>query len=45
MAFNKFECQLGSREVETSADKVYRVINGKFSIEKLNDLKSERAKQ
>lgn len=45
MAFNTFECQLGTREVETIADSVYRFINRHFSIERLNELKSERAKQ
>lgn len=43
--FNNFECQLGRREVDTIADSVYRFINRNFSIERLNELKSERAKQ
>lgn len=43
--FNNFECQLGRREVETIADSVYRFINRNFSMERLNELKSERAKQ
>jgi hypothetical protein len=45
MLFNKFECQLGTREVETIADSVYRFINRHFSTERLNELKSARAKQ
>lgn len=45
MVFNTFECQLGTREVETIANSVYRFITRHFSIERLNELKSERAKQ
>ena len=45
MLFNTFECQLGTREVETIADSVYRFINRHFSTERLNELKSARAKQ
>ncbi|CAI3798162.1 hypothetical protein GLGCALEP_02010 [Pseudomonas sp. MM221] len=43
--FNNFECQLGRREVDTIADSVYRFISRNFSMERLNELKSERAKQ
>lgn len=42
---NNFECQLGRREVDTIADSVYRFISRNFSMERLNELKSERAKQ
>ena len=45
MEFNTFECQLGTREVEAIADSVYRFISRNFSIERLNELKSDRAKQ
>ncbi|AKA82047.1 replication initiation protein [Pseudomonas synxantha] len=45
MLFNTFECQLGTREVETIANSVYRFINRHFSTERLNELKSARAKQ
>ena len=45
MRFNTFECQLGTREVESIADSVYRFINRHFSTERLNELKSARAKQ
>lgn len=45
MLFNTFECKLGTREVETIADSVYRFINRHFSTERLNELKSARAKQ
>lgn len=44
-AFNTFECPLGTNEVETIADSVYRFITHNFSIERLNELKSDRAKQ
>lgn len=43
--FNNFECQLGRREVDTIANSVYRFISRNFSMERLNELKSERAKQ
>ncbi|EMM7967363.1 TPA: replication initiation protein [Pseudomonas aeruginosa] len=45
MLFNTFECPLGMNEVRTIADSVYRFITQQFSIERLNELKSERAKQ
>lgn len=45
MVFNTFECQLGIREVETIANSVYRFISRNFSIERLNEMKSDRAKQ
>lgn len=45
MLFNTFECPLGVNEVRTIADSVYRFITQQFSIERLNELKSERAKQ
>ena len=45
MMFNTFECPLGMNEVRTIADSVYRFITQHFSIERLNELKSERAKQ
>lgn len=45
MLFNAFECPLGMNEVRTIADSVYRFITQQFSIERLNELKSERAKQ
>lgn len=45
MAFNSFECPLDSREVASIADSVYRFITRNFSIERLNELISERAKQ
>jgi hypothetical protein len=45
MAFNSFECPLGTNEVETIVDSVYRFITCNFSIERLNELKSDRAKQ
>lgn len=45
MMFNTFECPLGMNEVRTIADSVYRFIIQHFSIERLNELKSERAKQ
>ncbi|WP_083912806.1 replication initiation protein [Pseudomonas sp. Lz4W] len=44
MLLNTFECQLSTREVETIAGSVYRFINLHFSTERLNELKSERAK-
>lgn len=44
MVFNTFECPLGTNEVETIADSVYRFITRNFSIERLNELKSDRAK-
>ncbi|MFK3908708.1 replication initiation protein [Pseudomonas monteilii] len=43
--FNRFECPLGSREVETIANSVYRFVERNFSIARLNELKSQRAKQ
>ncbi|MGQ3850618.1 replication initiation protein [Pseudomonas capsici] len=43
--FNNFECRLGGREVETIAGSVYSFISRHFSTERLNELKSERAKQ
>ena len=45
MMLNTFECPLGMNEVRTIADSVYRFITQHFSIERLNELKSERAKQ
>ena len=45
MLFNTFECPLGMNEVRTIADSVYRFTTQQFSIERLNELKSERAKQ
>ena len=45
MLSNTFECPLGMNEVRTIADSVYRFITQHFSIERLNELKSERAKQ
>ena len=45
MAFNTFECPLGANEIETIVGSVYRFITRNFSIERLNELKSERAKQ
>lgn len=45
IAFNAFECPLGINEVQTIADSVYRFMASNFSIERLNELKSERAKQ
>lgn len=45
MMCNTFECPLGMNEVRTIADSVYRFITQHFSIERLNELKSERAKQ
>lgn len=44
MMFNTFECPLGMNEVRTIADSVYRFIIQHFSIERLNELKSERAR-
>lgn len=45
MLFNTFECPLGTREIETIANSVYRFITRHFSTERLNELKSDRAKQ
>ncbi|WP_122711159.1 replication initiation protein [Pseudomonas viridiflava] len=45
MEYNNFECLLGQREVETIAESVYRFIDRNFSIERLNELKSKRARQ
>lgn len=45
MVFNTFECPLGANEVETIVDSVCRFITRNFSIERLNELKSDRAKQ
>lgn len=44
LIFNKFECPLDHKEVEVISDSVYRFISGNFSIERLNELKSDRAK-
>lgn len=45
MVLNTFECELGIKEVETIANSVYRFITRHFSIERLNELKSDRARQ
>lgn len=45
MEFNAFECPLSTNEVSTIADSVFRFIRRNFSIERLSELKSERAKR